>query len=169
MSPLKETAQLAYRRGVGIVLSNKNGQVFIGKRAPKLNQKLSQPWQFPQGGIEKGESPEKAAVRELAEETGVTSIKIVTVFPEWLYYDLPKSIADSIWEGKYKGQKQKWFLCTFLGFDNEINLQIDGSPEFVEWKWVDFSEAIKLAVPFKQTIYERLEKKFFVYLKNQSI
>ncbi len=143
--------QLPLRIGVGIVLLNDLSQVFVGKRID--NPKNF--WQMPQGGVDENENFLDAAKRELQEETGIKSIKLIKELNEWLEYDLPKNLLGKIWEGKYRGQKQKWFVMKFLGENNEINLNTK-NPEFKEWKWIDISELPNVAVPFKINIYKKI-------------
>ena len=134
--------KLPYRKGVGMMVLNDKKKIFIGKRID--NQKA---WQMPQGGVDNNEDYETAAKRELYEETGIQSIRIIKKSKEMYTYDLPKSLLGKIWKGKYMGQKQKWFLIKFLGPDSEINLN-QKYPEFNQWKWVDIDELPKLIVPF---------------------
>jgi len=138
---------LPYRRGVGVVLVNARGKVFAAER---LN--MPGAWQMPQGGIDKGESPRKAAMRELLEETGTDKAEIVAVTTKWLRYDLPPELLGMAWKGKYRGQEQKWFLMRFTGKDSDINIATE-HPEFGRWKWVSLSRLIKQIVPFKRDLY----------------
>ena len=134
--------KLPYRKGVGMMVFNDKKKIFVGKRID--NQTA---WQMPQGGVDNNEDYETAAKRELYEETGIQSIRIIKKSKEMYTYDLPKSLLGKIWKGKYMGQKQKWFLIKFLGPDSEINLN-QKYPEFNQWKWVDIDELPKLIVPF---------------------
>jgi putative (di)nucleoside polyphosphate hydrolase len=140
-----------YRQGVGIVLLNKANQVFIGQRLDKT----SEAWQMPQGGIDRGETPEIAVMRELAEEVGTDKAEIIFEIPEWLFYDLPANLAAKLWQGRYKGQRQKWFVLRFLGQDSDININT-AAPEFMEWKWADLKDLAGLIVPFKRELYENV-------------
>ena len=151
--------QLPMRTGVGIIVLNNNNQVFVGKRKDNPGDK----WQMPQGGVDKGEDFITAMRRELIEETSIKNIKILKEIDEWLEYELPKELLGIIWKGKYRGQKQKWFVVRFLGLENEINLKTK-NPEFIEWKWIDINELPDVIVNFKKQVYEKLlmELKKFV-------
>ena len=128
---MKKNKQLPLRIGVGIILLNNENKVFVGKRID--NPKNF--WQMPQGGVNQNENFFHAAKRELEEETGVKSIKLIKEINEWLEYDLPKDLLGKIWEGKYRGQKQKWFFMKFIGKNDEINIKTQ-NPEFSNWKWI---------------------------------
>ncbi len=153
-----------YRPCVGIVLFNQDKKVFIAQRLD--GHKLGWPdsWQFPQGGIEEEEELAVAALRELKEETGIDEVEIIAEMPHWLYYDLPKDLIAKIWQGKYKGQKQKWFLLKFLGNDSQINLAQDHA-EFHKFEWVDIDESINRVVPFKLDVYKELVDYFRDWFK----
>lgn len=142
-----------YRACVGIVLFNRSNKVFMAQRLDGYRLGWSDSWQFPQGGIDEGEDPAVAALRELKEETGISEAEIIAEMPQWLYYDLPANLAEKIWQGKYKGQKQKWFLIKFLGNDSQINLA-QTNPEFHAYEWVDIDESINRVVPFKLHVYK---------------
>jgi putative (di)nucleoside polyphosphate hydrolase len=116
-------------------------------------------WQMPQGGIDAGETPEQAALRELAEETGTANAKIVATCAEWLAYDLPPKLAASVWGGRYRGQRQKWFALEFLGTDAEIDLATP-HPEFKAWRWSELDALAAAVVPFKRAIYARVAREF---------
>jgi len=146
--------QLPLRIGVGVVLLNSNNHVFVGKRID--NPKKF--WQMPQGGIEKNENTLNAAKRELEEETGVTSIKLIKELDEWLIYNLPKNLLGKIWKGRYRGQKQKWFVMRFLGNEKEINIKTK-HPEFLEWKWIELDKLTEVAVNFKLNVYKKIKEK----------
>lgn len=150
---------LPYRACTGVMLLNPDDKVFVGRRIDTALEA----WQMPQGGIDDGEAPEETAFRELEEEIGTSNAKIITHTKDWLYYDLPDELVGKIWGGKYRGQKQIWFLMRFLGDDSDINIETD-HPEFHAWKWVDIKELPKLIVPFKRPIYEALVKKFSPYI-----
>ena len=143
---------LPLRIGVGIILLNSNNQVFVGKRID--NPKNF--WQMPQGGVNQNENFLEAAKRELEEETGIKSVKLIKELSGWFEYNLPKNLL-GIWKGKYKGQKQKWFIMKFVGKDNEINVKTK-NPEFLSWKWIDSSELPNIAVSFKLNIYKKLKQ-----------
>ena len=145
---------LPLRSGVGIVLINKNNQVFVAKRID--NPKNF--WQMPQGGVDKGEDFLTAAYRELEEETSVKNVELIKELDGLVTYNLPERLLGIIWRGKYKGQKQKWFLMKYLGEDNDINIKTK-KPEFLDWKWVDLEEITKLVVDFKLHVYQEVQKK----------
>ena len=150
---MKNSKKLPLRIGVGIILLNKKNEVFVGKRID--NPKNF--WQMPQGGIGKNESYFSAAKRELEEETGIKQVKLIREIKEWFIYDLPKNLFGKIWKGKYRGQKQKWFIMKFLGKNEDINIKTK-NPEFLDWKWVEFSVLSNIVVDFKVDIYKRLTK-----------
>ena len=141
------------RIGVGIVLLNHENKVFVGKRID--NPKNF--WQMPQGGVNKNEDFLQAAKRELEEETGIKSVTLIKEVKEWLEYDLPKHLLGKIWQGKYRGQKQKWYIMKFFGKDEEINIKTK-NPEFLEWKWIEPSMLPGIAVNFKVNIYKKLKE-----------
>ena len=144
---------LPLRLGVGIVLVNQEGEVFVGKRID--NPKKF--WQMPQGGVDKNENFLQAAKRELKEETGIKSIQLIKEINYWLEYELPKNLINKIWKGKYKGQKQKWFIMKFLGKNDEINIKTN-NPEFLDWKWIKPSKLPDIVVNFKVDLYKKLKK-----------
>mgnify|MGYP001182945688 FL=1 len=144
---------LPLRDGVGIVVLNKDNKVFLAKRID--NPKNF--WQMPQGGVDKGENFLSAAYRELEEETSIKSVKLIKEIDKITTYLLPKNLLGVIWKGKYKGQKQKWFLMRFLGSDNEININTN-KPEFLEWKWIDLDMITEVVVDFKLEVYKTLQK-----------
>ena len=145
--------QLPLRIGVGIVLLNHQNKVFVGKRIDNPQNF----WQMPQGGVDENEDFLQAAKRELKEETGIKSVKLIKEINDWLEYDLPKYLIYKIWNGKYRGQSQKWFIMKFIGKDEEINIKTK-NPEFLEWKWVESFKLPNIVVNFKIDIYTRLEK-----------
>ena len=138
----------AYRRGVGIMLLNDRGLVFGGRRIDTPGTA----WQMPQGGIDEGESPRHAAMRELKEETGADNAEIIAESRGWLSYDLPPDMAATIWGGRYRGQRQKWFAARFLGHDRDFDLKTH-DPEFAEWKWLEAADLPRFIVPFKRQLY----------------
>ena len=152
---------LPLRSGVGIVVLNKYNKVFVAKRID--NPKNF--WQMPQGGVDEGENFLSAAYRELEEETSIKSVKLIYEIDEITTYLLPKHLLGIIWKGKYKGQKQKWFLMRFLGNDNEININTN-KPEFLEWKWIDLDMITDVVVDFKLEVYKTLQKKIKKILVN---
>ena len=143
--------KLPLRLGVGAVVLNKKNQVFVGKRKDNPIDK----WQMPQGGVNTGENLIDAMKRELHEETSIQNIKILNEIDGWFEYELPKNLLGKIWKGRYRGQKQKWFVVKFLGNDGEINLQTD-KPEFIEWRWLDIENLPSVIVDFKRKVYEQL-------------
>jgi putative (di)nucleoside polyphosphate hydrolase len=142
------SSDLPYRPCVGLMLFNRQGQVFVGKR---IDQTV-EGWQMPQGGIDEGEEPRTAALRELKEETGTAKAQIIGEMEDWLTYDLPPHLVGIAFHGKYRGQRQKWFALRFLGEDGDIDLYAH-EPEFAEWKWVDLEALSGLIVPFKRDTY----------------
>ncbi len=160
-----EHDHLPYRPCVGIMLLNADRKVWIGRRAdvdPKRRD-YGTWWQMPQGGIDRGEDPSPAALRELQEETGVISARIIGQTSDWLTYDLPPELLGKAWKGRYKGQKQKWFAMEFTGSDNEITLDQGPPgthPEFDAWRWAEVSEINSLVVPFKRDVYNKVVAEF---------
>ena len=142
-------SNLPYRPCVGIMLINRQGKVFAGKR---IDQTV-EGWQMPQGGIDDGESPREAALRELKEEAGTDKAEIVAELPDWVTYDLPAHLIGVAFHGKFRGQRQKWFLMRFTGQDNDIDLYAH-EPEFSDWKWFGLDELPSIIVPFKKPTYE---------------
>ena len=140
---------LPLRTGVGIVVLNPKNEVFVGKRKDSPFDK----WQMPQGGVESDEPLLSAMKRELKEETSIVNIKVLKEFDQWLKYELPENLIGKIWKGKYRGQKQKWFIVRFTGKEKEIDISTK-HPEFIEWKWVDMDLLPDLIVSFKKHVYE---------------
>ena len=145
---------LPLRNGVGIVVLNKKNKVFVAKRID--NPKNF--WQMPQGGVDNGEEFLTAAYRELEEETSIKNVELIQEIDETLTYELPDHLLGIIWKGKYKGQKQKWFIMRFLGDDEDINIKTK-KPEFFEWKWIDLDMITEVVVDFKFNVYKELKKK----------
>ena len=142
---------LPLRTGVGIVVLNSNNKVFVGKRKDNPIDK----WQMPQGGVDPNEELLTAMKRELFEETSIKSIKLLKKLDYWLEYELPKNLLGIVWKGKYRGQRQKWYITKFLGQDTEININTK-NPEFIEWKWLEINELPNVIVDFKKHIYKKL-------------
>ena len=145
---------LPLRSGVGIVLLNKQNKVFVARRID--NPKNF--WQMPQGGVDEGENFLSAAYRELEEETSIKNVQLIKELEGMITYELPKDLLGIIWKGKYRGQKQKWFLMRYLGNDDEINIKTN-KPEFLEWKWIELDKITEVVVDFKYHVYKELKEK----------
>ena len=158
--PTAPYEQRPYRPCVGIFLLNNDGLVFAGRRIDSR----AEAWQMPQGGIDAGESPLQACMREMREEIGTNTAELVSQHDEWLYYDIPLPLADRLWQGQYKGQKQKWMALRFTGDDSDINIATE-EPEFCEWKWLSPHDLVDLAVPFKRDVYQNVLAAFAPFLK----
>ena len=161
------TNQKPYRPNVGIALFNADGRVLIGHRFKGDGPEIILPgldWQMPQGGIDDGEKPYPAALRELYEETNIKSVEKLGEIRGWLVYDIPKKIGSKAWNGKYRGQTQKWYALRFTGKDSEINVEKPGGgghkAEFVSWRWEPMKNLTGLIIPFKRPVYERVVKEF---------
>ena len=150
---------LPLRTGVGIIVLNSKNNVFVGKRKDNPFDK----WQMPQGGVELNEPLLNAMKRELKEETSIKNIEVLKEFPQWLKYELPENLIGIIWEGKYKGQKQKWFIVRFKGEESEININTQNA-EFIEWKWIDMNLLPDLIVHFKKNIYKNILEELKKYI-----
>ena len=150
----KNFSELPLRTGVGVIVLNKNNKVFVAKRIDNAKNF----WQMPQGGVDEGEDFLKAAYRELEEETSIKSVELIKELDGTITYELPKRLLGIIWRGKYKGQKQKWFLMRFLGEEKEINIKTK-NPEFLEWKWIELDQITELVVDFKLHVYTELKEK----------
>jgi len=148
-------AERPYRLGVGLVLLNPAAQVFVAQRIDTPEPA----WQMPQGGIDAGEDARTAVFREMAEEIGTDAAEVLAETEDWLTYDLPPAIADGIWKGRYRGQKQKWFLMRYLGADADIDIAT-AHPEFSTWKWAAFDTLPDLIVPFKRPLYRAVVEAF---------
>ncbi len=156
-----EIAQLPYRMNVGMMLTNDRGHVFAGQRLDYPGEA----WQMPQGGIDRGEDPDRAALRELEEEAGIRPelVGIIARTPDWLVYDLPPDLVPSLWGGRYRGQKQLWYLMRFLGDDSQIDIRTR-HPEFSRWRWMPQEELLERIVPFKRDVYRKVFEIFRPYL-----
>lgn len=151
-----------YRPCVGVMLLNRQGLVWIGRRFDKQNDEgTGHWWQMPQGGIDRGEDAAAAALRELSEETAVTSAHVIAEAGQWYRYDLPAHLIGKSWNGRYRGQAQKWFALRFTGEDSEVNLKPPGhKQEFDQWRWARMDEVLDLIVPFKRGVYEQVIAEF---------
>ena len=148
-----KSKKLPLRVGVGAIVLNYNNLVFVGKRKDNPIDK----WQMPQGGVEKNENLINAMKRELYEETSIKSIEVLKELENWLSYELPVELLGKIWKGRFRGQKQKWFIVKFTGSENEINLNTK-HPEFIEWKWVNIDQLPDVIVDFKKNVYQKLKE-----------
>jgi len=156
---------LPYRPCVGLMLLNREGLAFIGRRTDGPEHvDDTHAWQMPQGGVDKGEDPWLAALRELYEETNVRSVEKLGESKDWYNYDIPRDIVGQAWKGKYRGQTQKWYALRFTGKDSEIDVERPGGgkhePEFIEWRWEKLERLPDLIIPFKRPVYERVVKEF---------
>jgi len=150
---MKNRKELPLRIGVGIALLNRENKIFVGKRIDNP----ANSWQMPQGGVDKNEDFLQAAKRELEEETSIRTVEVIKQLNEWMTYDLPKNLLGKLWKGKYRGQKQKWFIMQFLGKNDEINIRTKKA-EFLDWKWIILSDLPKVAIDFKANIYKKIAK-----------
>jgi putative (di)nucleoside polyphosphate hydrolase len=148
-------AKLAYRPGVGVMLLNARNEVFVARRIDVQDAA----WQMPQGGIDEGETPRAAALRELEEEIGTAKAEIIAETEDWLNYDFPDELVGRGWGGRYRGQTQKWFLARFTGRDSDIDLDTK-DPEFSDWKWLPMAKLPGVIIPFKRALYETLVARF---------
>lgn len=155
MTKTPDRSALPYRPCAGIMLVNPQGRVFVAKRIDMP----SDHWQMPQGGIDEGEDPRTAALRELHEEIGTDRAEILAETADWLLYDLPDDLVGKIWKGRYRGQKQKWFLMRFTGTDSDIDIATH-NPEFSDWKWIPVDQVPEVIVPFKRDVYDQVVAEF---------
>ncbi|MGV2981834.1 RNA pyrophosphohydrolase [Camelimonas sp. ID_303_24] len=166
MTDDKRFLKLPYRLCVGVMLLNRDNEVFVGKRRNEAGPEhvnAAYSWQMPQGGIDDGEEPYPAALRELYEETSVSSVELVAEAPAWYSYDLPQEILRRSWRGRYRGQKQKWFALRFTGNESEINVRHPAGghrAEFSEWRWAPMDSLPDLIIPFKRPVYEQVVAAF---------
>lgn len=160
MTP-EEIEKLPYRPCVGVMVLNAAGEVFVGQRMDRDTDA----WQMPQGGVDRGEDPQEAALRELEEETGITRdlVRIEAQTEGWLPYDLPHDLVPNIWKGRYRGQEQMWFLLRFIGTDDQVNIQTE-IPEFSNWRWLPPAQMLAGIVPFKRDVYARVVEEFKPFL-----
>jgi len=158
---MTDPTTLPYRPCAGIMLLNREGKVFVGQRIDTTVEA----WQMPQGGIDDGEDAETAAIRELGEEIGVTPehVALIAAAPGEFLYDLPPELIGKVWKGKWRGQRQRWFLFRFLGEDTDVNIATP-HPEFMTWRWVDPAELPSVIVPFKKELYEQVLAAFAEHL-----
>jgi len=166
-----KTPKLPYRRSVGIMLINKFGRVWVGRRVPKWQKDpLKYIWQMPQGGIVEGEKPRLAALRELKEEIGTNNVKVLGKSSGWIKYDLPDKLLGVALGGKYRGHKYKWYVMAFRGSDDEIDITDNNGfkAEFDDWRWVDVMDVEGLGVAFKEKLYRQVIKKFSHFADNSS-
>lgn len=147
--------KLPYRPSVGLMIINDKFEVFVGKR---LDSK-TEAWQMPQGGIDDGEAPRVSALREMKEEIGTNNAEIIAETKQWYHYDLPFYLISKLWNGRYRGQRQKWFLLKYLGADEDITIDNE-HPEFIAWKWVKMEELPQIIVPFKKSLYISVIEEF---------
>jgi putative (di)nucleoside polyphosphate hydrolase len=173
MARQDDPARLPYRLSAGIMLLNKDNLAFVGKRKADAGPEHvddTYAWQMPQGGIDEGEDPYAAALRELYEETNVRSVSLIAEAPDWFAYDLPGTVLRKSWKGRYRGQKQKWYALRFLGREDEIDVSAPGGhkPEFTAWRWVPVADLPNLIIPFKRPVYEQVVNAFQPLLTSSS-
>ncbi|MEO3428162.1 RNA pyrophosphohydrolase [Pelagibius sp. CAU 1746] len=154
----EEIAKLPYRPCVGMLLLNGDDKVFVGRRIDTAREG-DNIWQMPQGGIDEGETPQEAVLREMEEEIGTAKAEIVAESRQWLHYDLPGHLVGKVWKGRYRGQKQRWFALRFMGRDSDIDLATE-HPEFDAWQWVELEDVPGLVIPFKRDTYRAVVSEF---------
>jgi putative (di)nucleoside polyphosphate hydrolase len=157
--------RLPYRPSVGLMILNDKFEVFVGRRVDTKGDA----WQMPQGGIDDGESPKEAALREMKEEIGTNDAEVIAETKQWYKYELPTHLIKKLWNGRYRGQRQKWFLVKYLGKDEDINIRY-ADVEFADWKWVNIEELTQIIVPFKKKLYISVIEEFrdvFLSLKEK--
>ncbi|MBW8308834.1 MAG: RNA pyrophosphohydrolase [Candidatus Paracaedibacteraceae bacterium] len=167
-NPINDTLLLHdpfYRLGVGMMVVNYNGKVMLCQRADMAKTNYIDAWQMPQGGIDFGETPYAAALRELKEEIGTDQVSLIAETEDWLSYDFPEHLAKTLWGGRFVGQKQKWFLFRYEGYESDINLNT-AHPEFIAFKWIDFEELPHLIVDFKKDLYRQIVRYFTPILQS---
>lgn len=158
---MTDPSSLPYRPCAGVMLLNAQGRIFVGQRIDTTLEA----WQMPQGGIDDGENAEQAAIRELGEETGITpdKVELIATIDHELFYDLPEDLIGKVWKGKWRGQRQRWFLYRFLGEDSDVDIKTKHQ-EFRTWRWADPAELPEVIVPFKKALYEEVLAGFASYL-----
>ena len=166
---MPRTEDLPYRPCAGMAVLDRSGRALIGRRVEGPEHvDEAHAWQMPQGGIDEGEDPYPAALRELCEETNIRSVEKLGEIADWLYYDLPRDLVGRAWKGRYRGQKQKWYAFRFAGPESEIDIEHPAGghePEFVEYRWEPMANLPNLVVPFKRTVYERVAREFSKFAK----
>ncbi|MEL0107327.1 MAG: RNA pyrophosphohydrolase [Rhodospirillales bacterium] len=150
--------KLSYRPCVGAMVFNAGGKVWVGRRSDVESDENA--WQMPQGGIDEGETPYEAVIRECGEEMGTNNVELLAESSAWYTYDLPAELIGSVWKGKFRGQKQRWFALRFLGHENEIDIHTTKHSEFSDWRWADIEEIPNLIIAFKRPVYERVVEEF---------
>ena len=149
-----------YRKGVGAVIFNNYGLVWLGRRISNGRNKYTHTWQMPQGGIDESETPETAVLREVKEETGTDKVEIIDKTPDWIDYDLPEHLRSVTWNGEFRGQRQLWFALKFTGGNTDFDLKAHINPEFSAWRWAELSNLPELVVPFKRELYKKIITEF---------